>query len=46
MLQYLLVKVCHQIPTEAEHPPLIQLYKRTWHCHLTRYERSHEGQLC
>lgn len=46
MLQYcsklLLVKVCHQIPREAEHPPLVHLCKGTWHCHLSRYERSHE----
>lgn len=47
MLQYCsklqLVKVCHQIPSEAEHPSLVQLYKGTRHCHLTRYERSQGG---
>lgn len=47
MLQYCsklqLVKVCHQIPPEAEHLPLVHLYKGTWHCHLTSHEKK--GQL-
>jgi hypothetical protein len=44
MLQYCsklqLVKVCHQIPPEAEHLPLVHLYKGTWHCHLTSHEKK------